>query len=111
MFAQQVVPTVPAGLPSALLERRPDLRQVEQQLVSANAQIGVAKAEFFPKLSLTALFGKASPEVSAITGGTATIWSVAGMFSGPIFKAGRTWATTAPPSRSGSRRGPSTSRR
>ena len=73
MYAQAVVPTVPAGLPSALLERRPDLRQAEQQLVSANARIGVAKAEFFPKLSLTALFGTASPEVSALTGGSATI--------------------------------------
>src|SRR5207245_903108 len=68
MYAQAVVPTVPAGLPSALLERRPDLRQAEQQLVGANARIGVAKAEFFPKLNLTALFGTASPEVSALTG-------------------------------------------
>jgi len=90
MYAQAVVPTVPAGLPSTLLERRPDLRQAEQQLVSANARIGVAKAEFFPKLSLTALFGTASPEVSALTGGSATIWAVAGMLSGPLFNAGRT---------------------
>ena len=90
MYAQAVVPTVPAGLPSALLERRPDLRQAEQQLVSANARIGVAKAEFFPKLSLTALFGTASPEVSALTGGSATIWAVAGMLSGPLLNAGRT---------------------
>jgi len=90
MYEQPVVPTVPAGLPSTLLERRPDLRQAEQQLVSANARIGVAKAEFFPKLSLTALFGTASPEVSALTGGTATIWAVAGEFSGPLFNAGRT---------------------
>jgi len=90
MYQQPVVPAVPAGLPSALLERRPDLRQAEQQLVAANARIGVAKAEFFPKLSLTSLFGTASPEVSALTGGTATIWAVAGMFSGPLFNAGRT---------------------
>ena len=89
MYEQAVVPTVPAGLPSALLERRPDLRQAEQNLVRANANIGVAKAEFFPQLSLTALFGRASPEVSALTGGTATIWSVAGMLSGPIFDGGR----------------------
>jgi len=90
MYQQPVVPAVPAGLPSALLERRPDLRQAEQQLVAANARIGVAKAEFFPKLSLTTLFGTASPEVSALTGGAATIWAVAGMFSGPLFNAGRT---------------------
>jgi multidrug efflux system outer membrane protein len=90
MYAQAVVPTVPAGLPSTLLARRPDLRQAEQQLVSANARIGVAKAEFFPKLSLTALFGAASPEVSALTGGSATIWAVAGVLSGPLLNAGRT---------------------
>lgn len=90
MYAQPVVPTVPAGLPSALLERRPDLRQAEQGLVSANARIGVAKAEFFPKFSLTALLGTASPEVSALTSGSATIWAVAGTFSGPLFNAGRT---------------------
>jgi len=93
MYDQPVVPAVPAGLPSTLLERRPDLRQAEQQLVSANARIGVAKAEFFPKLSLTALFGTASPEVSALTGGSATIWAVAGMFSGTLFNAGRTLGT------------------
>ena len=93
MYQQPVVPAVPAGLPSALLERRPDLRQAEQQLVAANARIGVAKAEFFPKLSLTTLFGTASPEVSALTGGAATIWAVAGMFSGPLFNAGHTLGT------------------
>jgi outer membrane protein, multidrug efflux system len=90
MYEQPVVPTVPVGLPSALLERRPDLRQAEEQLVSANARIGVAKAEFFPKLSLTALFGTASPEVSALTGGSATIWAAAGGLSGPLLNAGRT---------------------
>src|SRR5215813_15026375 len=93
MYEQVIVPSVPAGLPSTLLERRPDVRQVEQQLASANARIGVAKAEFFPKLSLTALFGTASPEISALTGGSATIWAVAGIFSGPIFNAGRTLGT------------------
>ena len=89
MYEQVVVPTVPAGLPAALLERRPDLRQAEQKLVGANANIGVAKAAFFPQLSLTALFGRASPEMSALTGGTATIWAVAGMLSGPIFEGGK----------------------
>jgi multidrug efflux system outer membrane protein len=93
MYEQPVVPEVPAGLPSALLERRPDLRQVEQQLVAANARIGVAKAEFFPKLSLTALFGTASPEISALTGGSATIWAAGGMLSGPLLNAGRTLGT------------------
>ena len=89
MYAQPVVPSVPAGLPSTLLERRPDLRQAEQQLVSANARIGVAKAEFFPKLSLTALLGTASSGVSPITGAS-TIWAGTGVFSGPLFNVGRT---------------------
>ena len=64
MYEQPVVPAVPAGLPSTLLTRRPDLRQAEEQLVGANARIGVAKAEFFPKLNLTPLIGTASPELS-----------------------------------------------
>jgi multidrug efflux system outer membrane protein len=89
MYAQPIPPAVPAGLPSALLERRPDLRRAEQELVAANARIGITKAEFFPKLSLTALFGAASPELSALTGGGATLWAVAGMLSGPLFNAGR----------------------
>jgi outer membrane protein, multidrug efflux system len=90
MYEEAVVPVVPAGLPSDLLERRPDIRAAEQTLVAANARIGVAKAEFFPRLSLTALFGAASPELSAITGGSATIWAVAGGLGGPLFNAGRT---------------------
>jgi multidrug efflux system outer membrane protein len=90
MYDQVVVPTVPAGLPSTLLERRPDLRQAEEALVSANARIGVAKADFFPRLSLTALLGTASPEISMLTSGSATIWAVAGGLSGPLLNAGRT---------------------
>ena len=93
MYDQPVVPAVPAGLPSALLERRPDLRQVEQQMVAASARIGIAKAEFFPKLSLTALFGTASPEVTALTGGSATVWAAGGMLTGPLLNAGRTLGT------------------
>jgi outer membrane protein, multidrug efflux system len=88
MYAQPVTPAVPAGLPSTLLERRPDLRQAEQQLVAANARIGVAKAEFFPKFSLTPLVGTASPEFTA--SGAQTIWAATGMLTGPLFNAGRT---------------------
>src|SRR3989449_210267 len=90
MYDQPVVPVVPAGLPSTLLTRRPDLRQAEQQLVSANARIGAAKAEFFPKFGLTPLIGTARPEFSALTGGSATVWAVAGTLTGPLFNAGRT---------------------
>jgi outer membrane protein, multidrug efflux system len=89
LFDQAVTPTVPTGLPSALLERRPDLRRAEQELVAANAQIGVAKAMFFPQLSLTGLIGKASPELSALTGGAATVWQAGGMLTGPIFQGGK----------------------
>ena len=89
LFAQAVTPTVPAGLPSALLERRPDVRKLEEQLVAANAEVGVAKADFFPKLSLTGALGRASPELTLLTSGTSTIWSLAAGLSGPIFQGGR----------------------
>jgi len=87
-FDKQWPPEVPAGLPSSLLERRPDIRVAEQQLRSANAQTGVAEANFFPQLSLTALLGKVSPELSTITAGSATAWSAAASLSGPIFQGG-----------------------
>jgi multidrug efflux system outer membrane protein len=90
MYDQPVVPAVPAGLPSTLLERRPDLRLAEQLLVAANARIGVAKAEFFPKLSLTGLLGTASPDLSSLARGSTTIWALGGALSGPLFNAGRT---------------------
>jgi multidrug efflux system outer membrane protein len=81
-------PAVPAGLPSELLERRPDLRQAEQSLISANAQIGAAKALYFPQISLTALFGFASTPLSNLFDGPARTWSFAGSLTGPIFTAG-----------------------
>ena len=89
MYDQPVTPTVPAGLPSALLERRPDLRQAEQEMVRANALIGVAKADFFPKLSLTGLLGTASPELAAVTHGTSLVWAVGAGLVGPAFQGGR----------------------
>jgi multidrug efflux system outer membrane protein len=89
MFAQFIVPAVPVGLPSALLTRRPDLRQAEQQMVHANALIGAVKADFFPKLSLTGLLGTASPELSALTSGTATVYNIAAGLTGPLFQGGR----------------------
>jgi multidrug efflux system outer membrane protein len=89
LFAQAVTPAVPAGLPSALLERRPDVRKLEEQLVAANANIGVAKANFFPQLSLTGMLGKASPELTLLTSGSSTIWAIAAGLTGPIFQGGR----------------------
>jgi multidrug efflux system outer membrane protein len=84
-----MAPDVPAGLPSTLIERRPDVREAEQQLRSANAQVGVAKADFFPQLNLTGLLGQVSPELSAFTSGGATAWSAAAGLTGPIFHGGQ----------------------
>jgi multidrug efflux system outer membrane protein len=82
-------PEVPAGVPSSLLARRPDVREAEQQLRSANAQVGESVADFFPKIGLTALLGKVSPELSAFTLGSANAWSIAAEASGPLFEGGR----------------------
>lgn len=81
-------PDVPAGLPATLLERRPDLREFEQNLIAANANIGVAKANFFPTISLTGLFGGVSPQLSELTA-SGKAWSIAGNLAGPIFTGGR----------------------
>jgi multidrug efflux system outer membrane protein len=85
---QNDLDVVPAGLPSTLIERRPDLRQVEQQLIAANANVGVAKANFFPVISLTALLGGVSPQLSGLVA-SGTQWSVAGGLAGPLFTGGR----------------------
>ena len=88
MLQQYTPPEIPAGLPSMLLERRPDIRAAEQQLRSANAQVGVAVANFFPQIGLTSFLGKVSPELSAFTAGTANAWSVAANVTGPLFQGG-----------------------
>ena len=88
-FDKQWPPDVPAGLPSALLERRPDIREAEQQLRSANAQVGVAEADFFPRLDLTGLLGRVSPELSTLTAGSANAWAVAADVTGPLFHGGQ----------------------
>jgi multidrug efflux system outer membrane protein len=88
LLEELLPPEVPPGLPSALLERRPDIRQAEQLVRSANAQIGVAKADFYPRFSLTALFGQVSPELSTFTSGAANAWSAAANLTGPIFEGG-----------------------
>jgi len=82
------LPQVPAGVPSGLLERRPDLLQAEQQLVAANAQIGAAKALYFPTISLTAAFGSASADLSKLFSGPARVWNYSGSVVGPIFTFG-----------------------
>jgi len=82
------LPAVPAGMPSELLERRPDLMQAEQQLIAANAQIGAAKAQYFPTISLTGALGTASTDLSNLFKGPARTWNFAGSIVGPIFTGG-----------------------
>ena len=85
---QLVAPGVPGGLPSSLLERRPDILQAEQNLIAANANIGAAKALYYPQLSLTGSFGSVSAALGNFLSGPATAWSVAAGLAGPIFTAG-----------------------
>jgi multidrug efflux system outer membrane protein len=88
LLEQVVPPDIPAGLPSALLERRPDILTAEQQLRLANAQVGVATANFFPRIGLTSLFGRASSPLSSLSSGKTTVWSIAGNLTGPIYQGG-----------------------
>lgn len=81
-------PETPPGLPSQLLERRPDIRQAEQVLIAANARIGVAQANFFPRIGLTSLFGGASEDIENVVQGSGNIWTVAGQLTGPIMQGG-----------------------
>jgi multidrug efflux system outer membrane protein len=85
---QLAAPLVPADLPSALLERRPDILQAEQNLVAANANIGAAKALYYPSISLTGLLGSVSTSFGNFLSGPATAWSVAAGVTGPIFTGG-----------------------
>jgi multidrug efflux system outer membrane protein len=86
---QPHAPEVPAGLPSELLERRPDVLEAEENLVAANAQIGVARAAYFPQISLTGSGGYQSSALSNLFTGPAGIWNFGGSFTQPIFEAGR----------------------
>ena len=85
---QLALPAIPAGLPSDLLERRPDLRRAEQNLVAANALIGAAKAAYFPRISLTGLFGFASLDLGNLFDSQSKLWQYAAPISMPIFTAG-----------------------
>jgi len=87
LLQQDTPPEVPVGLPSDLLQRRPDIRQAEQLLRAANAQIGVAIAQCFPKIGLTTLFGRVSPDLNSFNS-DAMAWSLGGNLTGPIFQGG-----------------------
>jgi multidrug efflux system outer membrane protein len=82
-------PEVPAGLPSALIDRRPDIREAEQQLVAANARIGVAKAAFFPSINLTAVGGYQSVDLLGVINRNGTAYALGGFVDIPVFDAGR----------------------
>jgi outer membrane protein, multidrug efflux system len=84
-----VLPPVPEGVPSSLLARRPDISAAEQALIAANARIGVARAQYFPTISLTGLFGYASESLSDLLQNSANVWSFGGSAVGPIFSGGR----------------------
>jgi NodT family efflux transporter outer membrane factor (OMF) lipoprotein len=86
---QDLPPEVPPGLPSELLERRPDIRAAEQTLIAANAQIGVARAAYFPQLSLSGALGGQSTQLSSLFSGPASTWSLVPQISQPIFTAGK----------------------
>lgn len=87
-----VLPELPAGLPSELLTRRPDIRQAEQQLIAANANIGAARAAFFPRITLSTSIGSASTELSGLFKGGSFAWSFAPQVLLPIFDGGRNQA-------------------
>src|SRR5579883_1841349 len=86
---QEIPPEVPAGLPSALLERRPDIRAAEQDLIAANANIGAAKAAYFPQISLSGFIGGQSTQLVSLFNGPNSAWSFVPQASQPIFTAGR----------------------
>lgn len=89
LTAQELPPSVPVGLPSSLLDRRPDIREAEQNLVAANANIGVAKAAYFPEISLTGLFGFQSNQLSQLFTKSTNAWQFAPQLTQPIFTGGR----------------------
>jgi len=86
---QKYPPEVPPGLPSSLLEHRPDIREAEQQLIAANAQIGVAKAAYFPQISLSGTGGFQSAALTDLLSGPAGTWNFGASLAQPIFTAGR----------------------
>jgi len=86
---------VPPGLPSTLIERRPDIQQAEQLLVAANANIGVARAAYFPQITLTGTGGFQSTALSTLFTGAGAVWTAAAALSQPIFTAGRTRSQVA----------------
>jgi outer membrane protein, multidrug efflux system len=88
-LTDQSMPNAPVGLTTDLLHRRPDIIQAEQTMIGANAEIGVAVANFFPRIGLTALYGGQSPNIGDVFDSSFSIWNIAGGFAGPLFQGGR----------------------
>jgi multidrug efflux system outer membrane protein len=88
LAGRTVAPEIPAGLPSALLERRPDVRAAEYAAASANAQIGVTIGSFLPRIGLSGILGGVSQHLQGVTSGRGALWSVGAQVTGPIFQAG-----------------------
>jgi outer membrane protein, multidrug efflux system len=88
-LTEQSMPIAPVGLTTDLLQRRPDIMQAEQSMVGANAEVGVAVANFFPRIGITALYGGQSPHIGDVFDSSFSIWNIAGGFAGPLFQGGR----------------------
>ncbi len=88
-LTEQAMPAVPVGLTTDLLQRRPDIMQAEQTMIGANAEIGVAVANFFPRIGITALYGGQSPSIGDVFESSFSIWNIAGGFAGPLFQGGQ----------------------
>jgi multidrug efflux system outer membrane protein len=88
-LVDQTMPVTPEGLTTDLLRRRPDIRQAEQSMIAANAEIGVAVANFFPTIGLSAMYGNAGSKIENVFKNGASIWNIAANVSGPLFQGGR----------------------
>src|SRR5262249_6623839 len=89
LTGQEFAPEVPPGLPADLLRRRPDVLHAEENIVAANAQVGVAIANFLPRIGLTSLYGGQSSELDHLLDSGGHLWSIAASLTGPLFQSGR----------------------
>ena len=85
---QMLPPSTPPGLPAQILERRPDIALAEEQIVAANARVGIAMANFLPRIGMTAAYGGTSDDLSDLVTGSASLWNLLGEVSGPLFQGG-----------------------
>jgi multidrug efflux system outer membrane protein len=88
-LVEQTMPATPDGLTTDLLHRRPDIRQAEQNMIAANAAVGVAVANFFPTIGLSALYGKTGPKIADVFKDGASVWNIAANVTGPLFEGGK----------------------